>query len=720
VNDADLLLRWMHELRSPAPDPVIIASLEAAATVPLADAYQAFTAANRVFNPDLHPRGKDGKFIEKLGIVKLIGASVKGKDGKKLSLDGRRARVEAITPDPQRPGDPRIRVAVLEEGKPIGSIELRRNQMVQAPEKARLDLPMGPKPTKTWSDDRDIEPGNPTTKNGLANLTDDEVIDKFLADPDDQVYLDEYNRRFGTGPQAPAAKPPGRVGEVATAVEKMHPGVTVELSEPAPGIWRLSAIKVAPSARGQGLAGKALDTLLEEADGDQVMVSLTPEQFGGEGGMTDTQLRAWYARKGFVPNTGAGRVQETSDSMVRPPETPEARAARQERRKAQGAVRQMPDEALDTISADPATSETWMQAVKAEQASRAAKRAEDAKRRGQIIAGINEQAAKLSTTDPDLRAQQVDKILGKLRFSPIDTNKTEDDVYPPGQSGRWSAARHAQHEAIWADMLTSLEAADIPKDRDVLVVGGLPGAGKSTTLKPGGAAEKFGVVAWEPTEPVPPGATHVVVNPDIFKDMLIQRGMLPQGISSDLKPREQVTFIHEESNYVGKMITNRLAAAGYNVVLDNTMQSASDMERRSTPLAQQGYRFRGLFVDIPVDESADSVEARYKAEALTPMGGRFVPSSITRSGNRKSSKSYSKNRDAMDELIAKDWFTEWMIVDNTGVSKGAPLSEIVGEGSGDGSAADRYVRGAAPAPALPAPAGNGQDAPAGPAPTLPF
>jgi len=313
--------------------------------------------------------------------------------------------------------------------------------------------------------------------------------------------------------------------------------------------------------------------------------------------------------------------------------------------------------------------------------------------RQKLITSVNESAAELSTTDPEERARGLDKILARLRFSIIDTDRVHDHLPPPqSESGRWTPERNAQHEQMWQEVLSQVEAAGVPQDHDALVLGGLPGAGKSFMLRPGQKADKFGVVSWEPNGPVPEGATHVSVNPDIVKEMMIQHGMLPEGISPDLKPMEQVTFLHEESSFIAKMFSQRLGDLGYNVVLDNTMDSEGGMLKRMTPLARQGYKFRGIFADIPQEESLASAKKRYMDSALTPQGGRFVPSSVQ--GNRASSRgNMSKNRDAMDALVEDDWFTEWMIVDNTGVSQRNPRGEVVGEGTGGGTAADRYLPG---------------------------
>ena len=563
VDDAFVLVRWMHELTNPEPNAAVIASLEDVAEDrgwhPY-DAWQALTAAPREFSADLHPRGRDGKFIEKYGLVKLIGASAKGNRGENVDLTGQRGKVVQITPDPKNPGQPEILVQLQgPKGRPGRSIKVKPDQIVQAPEKARLDGGETPAPPKQTDDFPD---GPGTTVIPMGKQTDD------------------YGR-----------------GEGKSLTEQY-------LRKPAPA-----------------------------------------------------------------------------------PEDPEAKDRRLAAEDAKGAT----DEELERQrNLGP---EVWQRAVAKEQENRRARRAQDEQRRADLIASINEDAAALSTTDPEARAEGLDEILAKLRFSIIDTDKVHDHIYPPGESGRWTPERTAQHEEMWQDLLSQVEAANIPKEHDALVLGGLPGAGKSFMLKPGQKADKFGVVSWEPGEPLPDAATHVSVNPDIVKELLIAKGMLPEGISQDLKPMEQVTFLHEESSYVAKMFSQRLGDLGYNVVLDNTMDSEGGMLKRMTPLARQGYKFRGIFADIPQEESLASAKKRYTDAALSPMGGRFVPSSVQ--GNRGSTKgTMSKNRDAMDSLVEQDWFTEFMIVDNTGVSTRNPRGEIVAEGTGTGSAADRYLPGA--------------------------
>ena len=97
---------------------------------PLARSPQALVAA---FTPDLHPRGKDGKFIEKFGLIDLIdmpGFRHGQRGDKKVQ-----GQVVDIIPDPKRPGDPIIRVKMTdsrwEPDKFGATFDARRNQVLK-------------------------------------------------------------------------------------------------------------------------------------------------------------------------------------------------------------------------------------------------------------------------------------------------------------------------------------------------------------------------------------------------------------------------------------------------------------------------------------------------------------------------------------------------------------------------------------------------------------
>lgn len=143
LSDGDLYERWEweHVQDEHPPNEVLIASLEREAKnrgFNLRDVtYSLGITAARIFNPDLHPRGRDGRFIEKLGIIELfdLGGNVK---------DGRRGTVVDITPDPKSPGRPVIKVRVDDPntGKTQMYVDVRPENIQQAPEaKARLNMP---------------------------------------------------------------------------------------------------------------------------------------------------------------------------------------------------------------------------------------------------------------------------------------------------------------------------------------------------------------------------------------------------------------------------------------------------------------------------------------------------------------------------------------------------------------------------------------------------
>jgi hypothetical protein len=98
-------------------------------------------AINIQWNPDLHPRGRDGKFIESFGLVRLFDFT----DRKGNRWPESSGKVTDITPDPDNPGNPDIEVE-LPEG---GHVTVKPNQVASAPDvKARLgDRELGGEPS---------------------------------------------------------------------------------------------------------------------------------------------------------------------------------------------------------------------------------------------------------------------------------------------------------------------------------------------------------------------------------------------------------------------------------------------------------------------------------------------------------------------------------------------------------------------------------------------
>lgn len=305
----------------------------------------------------------------------------------------------------------------------------------------------------------------------------------------------------------------------------------------------------------------------------------------------------------------------------------------------------------------------------------------------QLVERMQSQASEL-TDDPKQRMGVLDKIMGGLVGSPLTS------VYRYNKRGasrdEWDDARRAQHEELWDTFISKIEAAGIPKEKRAVILGGNPGAGKSFSLKPGEAAASLGVVGWDLDGDPPDGVTHVVVNPDVIKDMMVDAGMIPDYVPGEIRPREAVSIIHAESNFLSKLFMSRLATTGTNVAYDSTMANVPHVQKNIRPLAENGYSFSGLYVHIPKEESRLSAKKRFLEEsAANPeLGGRFVPSEASGAWNTEGT---FRNFES--------WFTDgWMMVDNTGVTKGTPRKEVYDEGIGDGSGLDRFLNPPPPPP----------------------
>lgn len=295
-------------------------------------------------------------------------------------------------------------------------------------------------------------------------------------------------------------------------------------------------------------------------------------------------------------------------------------------------------------------------------------------RRAQSVKAMADQAEKL-TDDPEQRIPILNKIMGGLRGSPLTTIYEHNKQGPSGDE--WSDERMAKHEEMWDSLLERIEAANVPRERRSLVLGGPPGAGKSFSLKPGEAAAGLGVVGWDLTGDAPEGVTHVVMNPDVIKELMIEFDMLPPDLPKEIRPREAASVTHAESNFLTMLFMSRLAALDINTVYDSTMANRGHVEKNIRALAEAGYTFQGLYVKIPKVESETSARNRYIEESLADpeLGGRFVPSEASSAWDTEGTFKQFQS-----------WFTDgWLMVDNTGLTKGQPRKEIYAQGEGNGS-----------------------------------
>ena len=215
----------------------------------------------------------------------------------------------------------------------------------------------------------------------------------------------------------------------------------------------------------------------------------------------------------------------------------------------------------------------------------------------------------------------------------------------------WSAERESLHDSIIEDLYR--KASDVPCERQAIMAGGLPGAGKSTILDGHAGIDR---------------SQYLTINPDEIKEEMASRDMIPpvEGLS----PMEASDLVHEESSHVAKRLARRAQADGKNVIWDVTMSSRESTEWRINSLRAVGYtRIEGIFVDIPVEISVTRAGGRHREghdnyRAGDGLGGRFVPAEMIRA--QADPEWGSRNRKTFEEV--KQRFDGWQRFDNSAAS----------------------------------------------------
>lgn len=210
------------------------------------------------------------------------------------------------------------------------------------------------------------------------------------------------------------------------------------------------------------------------------------------------------------------------------------------------------------------------------------------------------------------------------------------------RAGEWTPERQALHARI----LDEFEAAQtrVPRGGEVIVSGGLGGAGKTTVLKM--EARRLGIEFDGDNT-----SSHATVNPDDFKTVLFNHGAIPAV--PGFTPAEASTFVHVEAQHLATLATERMIKSRINTIYDFTMSSDRSIESRVKPFVDAGFEVKAVFVDVSIGHALDAGEQRHRrgfekfVAGEDPMGGRFVPSqnydeavpspgSGLRSGNRES------------------------------------------------------------------------------------
>lgn len=235
--------------------------------------------------------------------------------------------------------------------------------------------------------------------------------------------------------------------------------------------------------------------------------------------------------------------------------------------------------------------------------------------------------ANRGATNPGGVDDDYDRHLGKVQEVYNDFGRYEmmrdqyDTVYThKDRDGNWTPERQALQQRILDEF--DQRHRNVPTNGEVIVTGGLGGAGKTTILKM--QADRLGI-----TFDGDNATSHATVNPDDFKEIMFKHGMIPDV--PGFTPAEASTFVHNEAKELSDRATERLMARNANVIYDFTMSSQRSITTRVEPFLAAGYKAKAVFVDVSVGHARDAAEGRHRRgfekfkEGTDRFGGRFVP-----------------------------------------------------------------------------------------------
>lgn len=196
------------------------------------------------------------------------------------------------------------------------------------------------------------------------------------------------------------------------------------------------------------------------------------------------------------------------------------------------------------------------------------------------------------------RQRHVEHAAGQAAKAGLETGSTPEQVA-------------AVHESILDEVMR--KAQDVPREGKAIVTGGMPGAGKSSSL-----------------DRLADMSQYYAISPDDFKEALAARGMIPQV--KDLSSMEASSLVGQEAAELAVEARRRLLKQRTNIVRDGTMLDPAELQNLVRELHRHGYTVHGVFVHVSVETAVERASGRYRGQleawraGMKETGGRNVAS----------------------------------------------------------------------------------------------
>jgi predicted ABC-type ATPase len=257
------------------------------------------------------------------------------------------------------------------------------------------------------------------------------------------------------------------------------------------------------------------------------------------------------------------------------------------------------------------------------------------------------------------------KRIGRLQKAYMADRADTTALFSRG--GRWSPEREKAQQEIIDHFLGQ---PGVKADGKLLVLGGLPGAGKTTTINSAQGQAALGIDL----------AEYVTVNADEVKDEMVKRGMVPDY--PGLSPEEAATLYHAESFEIAHSLMRQAARRGLNFAYDTSLKTSSQAGFATSAARASKHKYEAtfVFVDVPVPTARSRAKSRYL------QGGRFMPLGLI-DAMATSGASSIPSREF--NIVKRTERGRWFVFDNAGaeptlVGQGSSGSSKTGGGRGGG------------------------------------